>query len=59
MDQIIITKIKHYACKDWSVLDAIIGHSIKILSVSLRCKNGGGVEGKSPQALFQKLGKML
>ena len=29
--QIIITKTKNYACKDWIVLDAIIKHRIKTL----------------------------
>ena len=30
MDQSIMTKIKHYACEDYIVLDAIIRRSIKI-----------------------------
>ena len=30
MDQSIMTKIKHYSCKDWIVLDANIKHGIKI-----------------------------
>ena len=30
MYQIIIAKIKNYACEDWIILDAIIKHIIKI-----------------------------
>ena len=30
MHQNIMTKTKHYACKDWIVLDEVIKHSIKI-----------------------------
>ena len=35
-----MSKIKIYDCKDCIVLDAIIKHSIKILSVSTKRKNG-------------------
>ena len=30
MHQIIMTKVKDYDCKDWTVLNVIIKHSIKI-----------------------------
>ena len=38
--QSIMTKTKNYAFKDWIVLDVIIKKSIKILTVSIRRKNG-------------------
>ena len=36
MHQRIMTKIKNDACEDWIVLDVMMKHSIKILSVSIR-----------------------
>ena len=40
MHQRIMTKIKKYAYRDWIVLDVIIRHSIRIVNVSIRRKNG-------------------
>ena len=39
LHQSIMTKIINYASKDWIVLDVIIKHCLRFLSVSIRRKN--------------------